>query len=375
MAGVLVLTTLLLAPFRACFYRHASLLSGPLQPGSALSLVVLVICLLALAVYPPANASSAEQRLLGGGPVAGAAEFAAPDRGDRGGAGLDRDLAAAAAGPGAFSAVGRRAAPACCGLGRPPGQDADGVVLGEADRPASRFAAAAACCWGWAIRSATKPTGSRRSGGCATWRSRKGWTPRSGAPDRPAEGLRRSWADRAAVGRGRIAAAGIGRRYAVAEQYLVCVAERDLNLLLPVLPMLAGRRPDRRAGGCLIDAIGAPWLTTCAAGRLGRCGLCRAASLSCGQAQALQALRLLAEQIAGRLAGGSETTRAALRASGDQRGGAAGRACAARWIWPEQIRTALSRDQGELRLALAEGQRRAAEQTAAQFETVRSCSM
>ena len=30
-AGVLVLAALLLAPFRACFYRHARLLSGPLE--------------------------------------------------------------------------------------------------------------------------------------------------------------------------------------------------------------------------------------------------------------------------------------------------------------------------------------------------------
>src|SRR4051812_21248802 len=48
--GILVLTTLLLAPFRACFYRHAHLLTGPLQPGSAVSLLVLVVCLLALAI-------------------------------------------------------------------------------------------------------------------------------------------------------------------------------------------------------------------------------------------------------------------------------------------------------------------------------------
>ena len=38
--GVLVMTTLLLAPFRACFYRQAHLMSGPLQPSSALTLVV-----------------------------------------------------------------------------------------------------------------------------------------------------------------------------------------------------------------------------------------------------------------------------------------------------------------------------------------------
>src|SRR6185437_9213796 len=52
-AALLILTMMLLAPFRACFYRHAHLLSGPLQPSSAMSLVVLVICLFALAVTRP----------------------------------------------------------------------------------------------------------------------------------------------------------------------------------------------------------------------------------------------------------------------------------------------------------------------------------
>jgi uncharacterized membrane protein YbhN (UPF0104 family) len=48
--GILVLTTFLLAPFRACFYRHAHLLSGPLQSGSVMSLSVLGVCLAALAI-------------------------------------------------------------------------------------------------------------------------------------------------------------------------------------------------------------------------------------------------------------------------------------------------------------------------------------
>src|ERR1700712_1333935 len=47
-SGILVLTTLLLAPFRACFYRHAHLMTGPLQPGSALTLLVLGLCLFSL---------------------------------------------------------------------------------------------------------------------------------------------------------------------------------------------------------------------------------------------------------------------------------------------------------------------------------------
>jgi uncharacterized membrane protein YbhN (UPF0104 family) len=50
-AGVLVLTTLLLAPFRGNFYRHARLLAGPLEVSTALSLVSLVVCVLALAGF------------------------------------------------------------------------------------------------------------------------------------------------------------------------------------------------------------------------------------------------------------------------------------------------------------------------------------
>ncbi len=48
-SGMLGVTILLLAPFRRCFYRHASLLSGPLQASSALPLIALLICLIGLA--------------------------------------------------------------------------------------------------------------------------------------------------------------------------------------------------------------------------------------------------------------------------------------------------------------------------------------
>ncbi len=77
------------------------------------------------------------------------------------------------------------------------------------------------------------------------------------------------------------------------------------------------------------------------------------------QAHALQALRLLAEQTQAGLRSEYETTRAALRAgeiTGAERlAGVRG----ALDLAAEQIRTALSRDQGELRLALAEGQAKA----------------
>jgi uncharacterized membrane protein YbhN (UPF0104 family) len=50
-AGVLVIATALVAPFRSCFYRHARLLSGPLQASTAAPLFVLIVCILALAGF------------------------------------------------------------------------------------------------------------------------------------------------------------------------------------------------------------------------------------------------------------------------------------------------------------------------------------
>jgi lysylphosphatidylglycerol synthetase-like protein (DUF2156 family) len=49
-SAVLLLTVLLIAPFRRCFYRHARLLAGKLEPSSALWLFTLAICVMALAV-------------------------------------------------------------------------------------------------------------------------------------------------------------------------------------------------------------------------------------------------------------------------------------------------------------------------------------
>lgn len=52
-SAVLILTVMLVAPFRASFYRHASLLSGPLEPSSAASLFVLAVSLIGLATTRP----------------------------------------------------------------------------------------------------------------------------------------------------------------------------------------------------------------------------------------------------------------------------------------------------------------------------------
>ncbi len=90
------------------------------------------------------------------------------------------------------------------------------------------------------------------------------------------------------------------------------------------------------------------------------------------QARALATLRLLAEQS---LAGGraeAETTRAALRAADTAIAERLAGLAAAQETGTEQVRTVLSREQGELRLALAETQQKTADRIGTQFETTRT---
>ncbi|MCH4093571.1 MAG: lysylphosphatidylglycerol synthase domain-containing protein [Acetobacter peroxydans] len=54
---VLGLSTLFIAPYRACYYRHARLLSEPLSTGTLLSLLLLLGCVVALATRDDLSAS------------------------------------------------------------------------------------------------------------------------------------------------------------------------------------------------------------------------------------------------------------------------------------------------------------------------------
>ncbi len=49
--GVLLLAALLIAPYRRAFYRHARLLSGPLDAATAVPLLTLGVCILTLAAF------------------------------------------------------------------------------------------------------------------------------------------------------------------------------------------------------------------------------------------------------------------------------------------------------------------------------------
>jgi DNA recombination protein RmuC len=90
------------------------------------------------------------------------------------------------------------------------------------------------------------------------------------------------------------------------------------------------------------------------------------------QARVLGALRLMAEQSLAGTRAEAETTRSVLRAADTT---TAERLAGLRGAFDtglEQIRTVLSREQGELRLTVAEGQRKSTEQINLQFETTRA---
>jgi DNA recombination protein RmuC len=90
------------------------------------------------------------------------------------------------------------------------------------------------------------------------------------------------------------------------------------------------------------------------------------------QASALATLRLLAEQSLAGARAEAETTRAALRSADTATAERLAGLRAAYDTGLEQMRTVLSREQGTLRLALAEAQRTSAAQIGGQFETTRS---
>ena len=240
-SGVLVVITMLVAPLRSCFYRHARLLSGPLQPSSAVSLFALVICILALAGTRPRVhllSNNAWWAVVMSHEVPNSLRLTVA---------LAVGLALVALWrllrPGRvrwlpWDAVARQRL-ALLGAMIPPAR-ADGMVLGEAERAGSRSAAAAGCCWALAIRWGRKATASRRSGGCATWRGRRAWIP---AFWRAGPGLLKVYGDLGLtalpLGPDGLPLPESPDETPEALQYLVCVAERDLTTLLPLLPRLA----------------------------------------------------------------------------------------------------------------------------------------
>jgi uncharacterized membrane protein YbhN (UPF0104 family) len=241
-AGVLVLSAVLLAPFRSRFYRHARVLSGPLEPSTAVSLLALTVCVLALAgfrhrVHAVPNNAWWEVVLSDAFPWALRASVA-----------LTVALALVAVWflvrPGRVSwrPWDAELQAHFARLGAAPRVGTEGVVWGEAVQAAIPF-----CRVGRVLLGLGDPVGTGDADRVsAIWRlhdlaRQEGLDP---AVWRAGAGLLEVYGD---LG---LAALPLGPDglplpeapdvTPQASEYLVCVAERDLKILLPLLPRLAG---------------------------------------------------------------------------------------------------------------------------------------
>ena len=242
--GVLVLVAILVAPLRRSFYRHANLLSGPLDASSAVPLFTLVICLLALAGTRP------RVYLLSNN-----AWWAVV---------MSRDLphslrlTVALAVALALTAIWRLLRPgkvrwlpwdaaarqhlALLGGAIPPAR-ADGVVLGEAERAGIPFRRC-----GRVLLAIGDPVGAEADRVSTIWRLRdlaqqEGLDP---AFWRAGPGLLKVYGELGLtalpLGPDGLPLPETPDETPEAAQYLVCVAERDLSTLLPLLPQLAANQ-------------------------------------------------------------------------------------------------------------------------------------
>jgi glycosyltransferase 2 family protein len=242
-ASVLILTALLVAPFRACFYRHASLLSGPLEASSALSLVVLAICLLALAVTRPYThrlANNAWWAVIMSRKVPNSLRLAVALAVVLGLLAIWRLLRPGRVQWLPWNAIARTRLAA---LGVIPPRHADGLVFGEAGRAGIPFRRC-----GRVLLGLGDPSGEEADRVSAIWRLRdlaqqEGLDP---AFWRAGPGLLTVYGD---IG---LTALPLGPdglplpespdETPAASQYLFCMAERDLGTLLPLLSDLARKQ-------------------------------------------------------------------------------------------------------------------------------------
>jgi uncharacterized membrane protein YbhN (UPF0104 family) len=244
--GMLALTTMLLAPLRACFYRHAHLMSGPLDSGSAMSLLVLVVCLLSLAWTRPHTHVLHNNAFW--------AVILSPE--------LPNSVRVAVGIAVVFGLIaiwlllrpGRvrylpwdsHSAELMQGLGAPPAGQPDGVVLGESERAAIPFRRC-----GRVLLGLGDPAGEETDRVSAIWRLRD-LAQQEGldaAVWRAGPDLLKIYNDLGFTALP-LGADGLPLMQplddaaATAALFLVCKAERDLNLLLPVLPELASQGED-----------------------------------------------------------------------------------------------------------------------------------
>ena len=244
---VLVLSAALLAPFRDYFYRHASLLSGPFEGSTAMSLIVLVICVLALALIrhqTPLSGNDAWWAVVMAREVPNSVRLAVA---------LAVVLGLVAVWllvrPGQVHASPWNAAAArrLTGMGATMPSHADGIVTGEADRAGLPFRRI-----GGVLLGLGDPVGAEADKISAIWRLRDLARQEGLAPAfwRVGPALLKVYADLGLTPLplstdGQIAqntSPGTPPPSATPDpepRYLVCVAERNLTALIPLLPALA----------------------------------------------------------------------------------------------------------------------------------------
>jgi uncharacterized membrane protein YbhN (UPF0104 family) len=245
-AGILVLTTLLLAPFRACFYRHAHLMSGPLQPGSALTLAVLGFCLFSLAVTRPHThllQNSAFWAVIISRELPDTVRLAVAIAVLLG---LTAIWLLLRPGRVRYLPWDSSARQLLLGMGAGLDQVVDGVVLGESARAAIPFRR-----FGRVLLGLGDPVGDESDRVSAIWRLRDlaNQEGLDAAVWHAGPELLQVYGDLGLtalpLGPDGLPLPESEGDTPASDQYLVCMAERDLSLLLPVLPKLArGLRPD-----------------------------------------------------------------------------------------------------------------------------------
>ena len=239
--GMLVLAAVLIAPFRSAFYRHARLLSGPMQAAVAVPLLTLAGCILALTAFERhvrwlADNSWWEVVLSPDVPNSLRATVA-----------FTVVLALLALwrllrpGRVGFLVWGAQARLRYAALGADPPVEADGLVWGEAERAGIPFRRTSHVLLGIG-----DPAGAESDCISAIWRLRDlaAQEGLDAAIWRAGRSHLKVYAD---LGLAALPLGADGLPLGDAEefarpaaaQYLVCKAERDLSVLLPLLPKLA----------------------------------------------------------------------------------------------------------------------------------------
>jgi len=238
--GVLILVTLLVAPFRDAYYRHARLLSGPWQASTAVPLFALVVCVLALSAFEPTMRTMAENNWI--------EVVLSPDVPN------SLRMSVALAVILALVAIWRLIRPSRVGwvpwagegrrryaeLGAVPPVQADGIVMGEAGRAGIPFRRI-----GRVLLGLGDPAGSVQDRVSAIWNLRD-LAQQEGLDTAvwlAGPGLLNVYADLGLtalpLGPDGLPLPERKDDAPLVAQYLCCQAERDLSLLLPLLPTLA----------------------------------------------------------------------------------------------------------------------------------------